>query len=201
MFTGVITVNERGNISLLAIVILAVVVIYISLTLHSAVSVKVSARDHEEFLVNSHNYRSAITRVISFLQEDILASGPFNYPDLEEDVSFKEISRKEEETIIEEWTDEEIVIPFEVLMDTTIYVDLNDGYGYLYDPDGNLILSENYGSWAIDSSGWGHGSYTLIMNGSVTVSYTQIVERIVEVDSYVIKVILSRNQNKIILQE
>lgn len=198
--------NNKGNISLLALFVLGIISIYLSLMLYSAVNLRVFVKNHEEFIVESHHYKSALTRVISHLQEDILASGPFNFDDLGQEVFFEEISRKEEETFIREFTgeDEELTISFEVLMDTTIYIDFHGGefgYIYLHDPTGKLILSGSNGSWEVDSSQWKYGDYTLVMSGSVTVSYIQVVERVVKLDSYVLKVLLSRGHNKVLLEK
>lgn len=198
--------DNKGNISVLALFILAAISIYLSLMLHSAVSIRAFTKSHEEFIIQNHHYRSALTRVISYLQKDILASGPFQFDDLGQEIALEEISREEEETYIREVTgeDEELEIPFEVLMDTTIHIYFNGGeFGYirLFDPSGELVFVGGDGRWEIDSSQWEYGDYTLIMSGYVTVFYTQVIERVVEADSHILKIKLSRGHNKIFLEK
>lgn len=198
--------NNRGNVSLMALVVLGVVTLYLGAILGLSTSLKPFVKNYEKTIVDNHHYRSALSRVIASLQEDILASGPFSFPDLDQEVFFEEISRKEEETYISEFTeeDEETSISFEVLMDTTIYIDFyggESGYIHLYDPSGELIIAGSSGSWEIDSANWGYGDYTAIMSGSVTISCTQVVERLVKVDSYKLKVLLTRGKNEVTIQK
>lgn len=204
--------SNKGNVALLAIVVLGVVSTYLLTTLYSAASVQPFSINYKNFIVNNHHHRSALSRVIAQLQDDILASGPFIFGDLNWEISFQEMDRKEEETIVRRssYEDGTIELSFEVLMATTIYIDFagyinnegeEEGYIRLYSPDGNLILARGEGEWAIDSAKWGYGDYTVIMDGSVRISYTQIVERTVNVDSHVLQVKLARGGNEVFLIE
>lgn len=198
--------NNKGNVSLMALVVLGVISLYLSIMLYSSAGLKIFVRNHEEILVEEHHYKTALTRAISCFKKDILESGPFIFNDIEQNIDFEEISKTEEETVINKTAFEEHeVVFFDVLMDTTINIDFYSGeFGriILYSPDDEVIIDSIGGSWAVSSSRWGHGEYTLmIIDGSADVYFTQVVERVIRLDSYVLRVELSRGQNEVYLEK